>query len=270
MYKYQRIPGSLVASYTYDGWGNCTVNNISGTIGTINPIRYRSYYYDSETGYYYLNSRYYDSNVGRFINADDTSNLGANDDHNSLNLYAYCANNPVNRYDTQGNIWGVVIGRALFNVVLSWGLAAATNNPFTISDAIGAAFIGGLGAFDKIGNIFAGMIAFGYSVEAAYNKGYNFYTAIVKGFVSGVLTACNFGNFAKFEIGSLAGETVEIVFNTMNSSVDTLATVIADYFLGKKEGTKTNNVKAKSHLNYKNNAKRNVYDNIFHKRYGFA
>ncbi len=105
--------GSLVASYTYDGWGNCTVNNISGTIGTINSIRYRSYYYDSETGYYYLNSRYYDSKIGRFINADETSNLGANNDVQSLNLYSYCANNPVHRADEQGDVWGAILGAAV-------------------------------------------------------------------------------------------------------------------------------------------------------------
>ena len=72
-------------------------------ISNINPFRYRGYYYDVETGFYYLNSRYYDPSLGRFINADDIyyANVGL---LNGLNLYAYCGNNPVNSYDSDGNI----------------------------------------------------------------------------------------------------------------------------------------------------------------------
>ena len=64
-------------------------------IGSMNPFRYRGYYYDTETGFYYLNSRYYDPEICRFINADHVNYLGANGDLNSFNLYAYCGNNPV-------------------------------------------------------------------------------------------------------------------------------------------------------------------------------
>ena len=71
-------------------------------IANINPIRYRSYYYDTETGWYYLQSRYYDPAVGRFISPDDPSLLGANGDLLSYNLYAYCSNNPVNYSDPSG------------------------------------------------------------------------------------------------------------------------------------------------------------------------
>ena len=64
--------GKIVATYSYDAWGNCTVTNASGwTAGNLNPFRYRGYYYDTESGLYYLNSRYYDPAMGRFINADD-------------------------------------------------------------------------------------------------------------------------------------------------------------------------------------------------------
>lgn len=70
--------GKLVATYTYDAWGKCVnVRNADGyTIGTDNPFRYRGYYYDNETGLYYLNSRYYDAETGRFINADGQLNEG--------------------------------------------------------------------------------------------------------------------------------------------------------------------------------------------------
>lgn len=103
--------GNLLARYIYDTWGNTlSVTDASGKaitdplhIANINPIRYRGYYYDAETGLYYLQSRYYDTTTRRFLNADEI--LGANSDINALNLYAYCGNNPVVREDDKGNAW---------------------------------------------------------------------------------------------------------------------------------------------------------------------
>ena len=95
--------GTKVASYCYDAWGNCTVlTNVNG-IGTMNPFRYRGYYLDTETNLYYLQSRYYDSYVGRFINADGTIN--GNGDLIGYNLFAYCSNNPVMYTDYSGEGW---------------------------------------------------------------------------------------------------------------------------------------------------------------------
>ena len=83
-----------------------TYTNTSNTnlyIALKNPFRYRGYYYDSETGLYYLNSRYYDPEIGRFINIDDISVLDiTNIALNGINLYAYCLNNPVNEADESG------------------------------------------------------------------------------------------------------------------------------------------------------------------------
>ena len=63
--------GKIAATYSYDAWGNPTVTNAAGyTVGDKNPFRYRGYYYDTETGLYYLNSRYYSPEFGRFISAD--------------------------------------------------------------------------------------------------------------------------------------------------------------------------------------------------------
>ena len=87
--------GTLLAKYEYDAWGNHTVTKMgTNAIGDINPIRYRGYYYDKETGLYYLQSRYYDPETGRFISQDDTAYL-APESLTGLNLYAYCNNNPV-------------------------------------------------------------------------------------------------------------------------------------------------------------------------------
>ena len=99
--------GARVAGYSYDAWGKCTVtSDTSGcNIATINPFRYRGYYFDVETGLYYLQTRYYDPETGRFINSDTTDVLeNAKYDINGLNLYAYCDNNPVSGRDDEGNM----------------------------------------------------------------------------------------------------------------------------------------------------------------------
>lgn len=98
--------GALVASYNYGAWGNYSVHDDKGAkitkasfIGHINPLRYRGYYYDRETRLYYLQSRYYDFANCRFINADGLFTDG----FIGANLFAYCANNPVNTTDHTGN-----------------------------------------------------------------------------------------------------------------------------------------------------------------------
>ena len=73
---------------------------MADTLGQINPIRYRSYYYDNETGFYYLNSRYYDPQIRRFINGDSQLSMGS---VAGTNLFAYCGNNPINMTDSTGN-----------------------------------------------------------------------------------------------------------------------------------------------------------------------
>ena len=84
----------------------------TGTIGEINPLRYRGYYYDAETGFYYLGSRYYDPEVGRFISPDSADVLEVQSNLYDKNLYAYCDNNPVMRKDETGDVWiaAVAIG----------------------------------------------------------------------------------------------------------------------------------------------------------------
>ena len=101
------IPGfeyESVATYEYDAWGNVSS---SGRLAEINPLRYRGYYYDSETGFYYLQSRYYDPANRRFINADI---YASTDSNNALacNMYSYCWNNVVILYDSEGELPKIV------------------------------------------------------------------------------------------------------------------------------------------------------------------
>ena len=101
--------GARVASYEYDAWGNCvnmTYASGYGVICNLNPFRYRSYYYDTETGFYYCGSRYYDPSLGRFISADSVGTVALTPmSYTDKNLYAYCDNNPVMRTDNGGEFW---------------------------------------------------------------------------------------------------------------------------------------------------------------------
>jgi RHS repeat-associated protein len=129
---YRNSDSTLVGTYEYDLWGNIvsvkenvisdTDNNTEVTITDTddilnkNPLRYRGYYYDAETGFYYLNARYYDPKLHRFISADKTSNLGLKEDVKAYNLYAYCENDPINRYDPKGDssvdVWEIIVEAA--------------------------------------------------------------------------------------------------------------------------------------------------------------
>lgn len=121
--------GTIVVRYEYDPWGAVTVKKGDGTvdsdassIGNINPLRYRGYYYDTETGFYYLQSRYYDPVIGRFISADTFATTDVTGVL-SANMFAYCKNNPVQYEDKDGNsatlagavvggVWGTISGMA--------------------------------------------------------------------------------------------------------------------------------------------------------------
>ena len=107
---------AVVARYSYDAWGKCTIlSDTSGCeIATVNPFRYRGYYYDAEIGMYYLQSRYYNPEVGRFVNSDDPSILFPTSNQCiCVNFFAYCYNNPINLSDPTGYQpkWAQVVGR---------------------------------------------------------------------------------------------------------------------------------------------------------------
>ena len=102
MIKILTSGGATAAWYEYDAWGNVVSVGGNASIANLNPIRYRGYYYDAETGFYYLNSRYYDPEVCRFINADGYTSTGQGLLGN--NMFAYCLNNPISNVDSSGSI----------------------------------------------------------------------------------------------------------------------------------------------------------------------
>ena len=135
--------GSIAAKYSYDAWGTPIAitdgagNDVSGNashIANVNPFRYRGYFYDTETGLYYLQSRYYDPQVGRFLNADGYVSTGQ--DVLGHNMFVYCGNNPVNKYDPTGKFaltailtGGIALGKIAGAVI---GLVGA----FVVADII--------------------------------------------------------------------------------------------------------------------------------------
>ena len=144
--------GAVVANYNYDAWGGIiSVTDANGAaitdsnhIANVNSLRYRGYYYDSETGLYYVSSRYYDPEIGRWINADNQLTTGS--DMTGMNLFAYCGNNPVNRIDPTGEAWwhwalgaAIVAACAVATVVTAGGFAAAAGAVAAVGSGMAAA-----------------------------------------------------------------------------------------------------------------------------------
>ena len=168
--------GTLLVEYTYDAWGN--VLSITGSnasvLGANNPIRYRSYYYDFETGFYYLQSRYYDPAIRRFINADGYVN--ANGDFVGFNMYAYCGNNPVMYVDPTGEfiltalivgvIAGSVIGGSIGGVI---AYNSAKSSGLEGSDLFWAT-ASGVGKGAVIGGVAGGLVGATGGVIATYGS----------------------------------------------------------------------------------------------------
>ncbi len=136
--------GTKLISYTYDAWGNFTTTYHNGCtashIANLNPFRYRGYYYDTETGLYYLQSRYYDPAVGRFINADEYVSTGQGILGN--NMFAYCNNNPITYTDSSGESLTVAalifIGSAIIFGAGAGAFSAACSGGDTEDIIIGA------------------------------------------------------------------------------------------------------------------------------------
>ena len=150
-----------MASYTYDAWGNESYTYSSG-VGAENPFRYRGYYYDNETGFYYLQSRYYDPEICRFISADNLELLPAlSQTAGQLNLYAYCNNNPVMYTDPTGEFWDTVLdlfflGWDIYNLATNDGYKDWTNWVALGIDALFAVIpfvTGGGGQVVKVANV---------------------------------------------------------------------------------------------------------------------
>lgn len=147
---------NLIGEYVYDAWGNCTIeatgaDNIE--IMETNPFRYRGYYWDKELNLYYLQTRYYDPETGRFINADGIEYaLEQYKNINALNLYSYCNNNPIMGIDPEGTkskFWGWLL-TAFVAVVATAAIVVGT---VVTGGLVSAVLVGaGVGALTSMGS----------------------------------------------------------------------------------------------------------------------
>ena len=176
--------GYKVVSYTYDAWGNPytpTYVYHSGVSATdrdnveLNPFRYRGYYYDSETGYYYLQTRYYNPEWGRFLNADGYIN--ANGDILGYNMFAYCSNNPVMGYDPEGTFnvdkffnGGMLLAIGVLTVATAISVASCgTATPLVIAIAAVAFATGAATAVNGASDIVESVTDYNPVREIAFN-----------------------------------------------------------------------------------------------------
>ena len=170
--------GAVVVRYKYDVWGKVTaVTNNSGTaitssthIANVNPIRYRGYYYDREFELYYLQTRYYDPDTGRFINADAFASTGQG--ILGLNMFAYCLGNPIQNVDAKGTLSkntlkrrsdkssneGISGKESLIQILEAMIAPKDEGNTFAISGTISSSMIGNGSA-----------ISFGIAADSSYN-----------------------------------------------------------------------------------------------------
>ena len=120
-----------VARYSYDAWGACTVvaDTSECSVAAVNPFRYRGYYFDVDTSLYYLQSRYYDPAVGRFVNADDPIIAEFSSGKTSHGIFAYCENEPTLNADYQG-----------FFVIRRWMVSAIADSLLSLLPGIGHLF----------------------------------------------------------------------------------------------------------------------------------
>ena len=132
--------GTTVAEYRYDAYGNCLEESGPNTdLAESNPIRYRSYYYDEDTGLYYLNARYYNPKLRRFISPDNSAYLDTGNPQ-GLNLYAYCGNDPVSHSDPSGRF---VLSSFLIGLGIAIGIGAiAGAAAYAASEVISLAITG--------------------------------------------------------------------------------------------------------------------------------
>ena len=257
----------LICKYIYDAWGNhktlilsnngeyvdisstsdyTNINNNYIFIATLNPFRYRSYYFDTETGLYYLNSRYYDPELGRFINADSLDNIDT-DNLNGFNLYMYCADNPVNMIDENGNMpkW------------LKW-LAVAVGAVLVVAAVATLVVTSGGSALGLVGTIAVGAAKgalIGAAVGTAVGAGIGYAVGGIEGMWDGM--ALGFGVGAL--IGAIAGGTVAVItYNPIAPSGLSKISINKGVKIAMKDPNKINHIVSKNMHHLGNLSKREL------------
>ena len=232
-YYHRNLQGDVIAiydangekqvEYAYDAWGNCEVICAdTHWLAHINPIRYRGYYYDTETGLYYLNARYYSPEWRRFISPDAAEYIDP-ETPNGLNLYLYCSNDPVNYADPSGHL--AITLSALAAIVL--GVAGATAGGII---AYNAAKDNGAEGWDLLGWTVLGIVgggiiggASGYGIGALITKATGVLGfSIFKGHVFTITQTIVLGHYGYTEVAKSLGygfyEIADDLYNSLNNA----------------------------------------------------
>ena len=169
-----------VANYYYDSWGKLLgITDANGnaitafnSVAVLNPIRYRGYFYDTETGFYYLNSRYYDPQIGRFINADGYVSTGQG--FLDYNMFLYCGNNPTNRVDQTGMFWKEIggffkrVGKSIVKGIEKTVNALTKSFHFEIGMGYGFGTSFNVGKTKALATVYQDGITLGYRAGSSY------------------------------------------------------------------------------------------------------
>ena len=237
--------GATICTYTYDAWGRL-LNSSTNQIFKANPIRYRGYYYDAESGLYYLGSRYYDPQVKRFINADGAALATINPYSDGLtdkNYFAYCDNNPTSRSDDGGQFWDIV-GSAVVGGIWGGLSAAVSGGDVGASIVMGAVSGAATAAIKKpivgavVGAI-TSVISYG-ATSSAPNLG----GAIVAG-VSGAVSGAIGGAVGKAlknanRKASIGASAVKYVSSLATNTLSAIGTTGFDTYKARKSGNLNN------------------------------
>mgnify|MGYP003293420819 CR=1 FL=1 len=238
---------NAVATYTYDPWGKVLTS--SGTMANLNPLRYRGYFYDSDTGLYYLQSRYYDPETGRFINADTFATTDI-DGLLSANMFAYCENNPVMGVDPNGEFLCTIIGAAVGSICGAIGAMIAGTDPkaAAINGAVSGA-VSGLAADVLLitggsAGVIAGVMAvaggagafFGDAAESKYTGIKKSKDEWIKDVTRDTVLGALFGYMGgpiKSQFGKIAKKGISSVFRQVfRNEMHNLGDTITEEFLG--------------------------------------
>ncbi len=213
----------IVVKYYYDAYGRIikTEDTSNINLSTINPFRYRSYYQDNETAWYYLNSRYYNPLTNRFITMDEVEYLTSNGTINSLNLFLYCENNPIINVDDEGNfpvhiIAGVAIG-------IAWGVI-----PRIITDVI-------RGRMSKISDYLCDAFAGGVSGLITSLTGSSTIGTLVGTFLGEMIRfLIDYG--PKLKLGNFKEIVIELCKVVLKTAIATISSLIAGKLVQKLSG----------------------------------
>ena len=204
-------------TYEYDTWGrpisSSAISSWDEQVMNLNPLRYRGYIYDNETGFYYLQSRYYDPVVGRFINAD-TIVAGEGETPTESNLFAYCLNNPVNLSDPSGHWaeWFETAAKVASGVALVVSITAMVVAVSAVSAGT-AAPVAIFFAGAALGAVLAGING-GIANEANGDSYYNGYVGGMTGsIIQSAASRLPAGNFWGGAVGSATGTGITLWLN---------------------------------------------------------